>query len=106
MKIVPRNCSWEKYSPYSSKTEILFSRHSHVSGGESSLEQSFGVNTNAAATISAPLRALAAAARPGSGVSRLVLARIRCLLVFAVSLHVCLHGLNALVERRCVLLRC
>lgn len=100
--------------PYGHKTELLnlFSRHSHVGGGgKSSLEQSFGVSTDAAATASAPLRALAAAACPGPGaglasVSRVGLARIRSLVVFTISLHACLCCLNVLVELRCVLLRC
>ena len=72
------DCSGEKKkkpNPYSSKPEhlnLFFSRHSQVGDGDSSLEQSFGDSTDAAATISAPLRALAAAACPGSsrGVSQ------------------------------------
>jgi len=81
-----------------------------VGGGDSFLEQSFGVSTDTVTTISAPLGVLAAGALLGSrhGLSEckqvprsvpLSCSPSRCM-------HACLCCLNALMELRCVLLHC
>lgn len=87
--------SWKRSSSYDSKTELLnllFSQHSHVSSGDSPLEQGFGVSTDAVATISALLA-------PGLGVglassSRLGLACIHVLIMLPISSHACCASLT------------